>query len=103
MYTYRTEIYTDPSATIVRIEQPRASINKRYLLAIRDCCIDTLHSLAENIIYYVIYRDNTPIMFGHVSTYNSFLFDTPTADWWLARWGNIPGEFRKTITLEVLA
>ena len=103
MYTYRTDIYIDPSVTISSIEQPRLGIDKQYLWAVRECCLDTLINSDSPIVYYVVYRDNDPILYGHLSTYCSFLFNTPMADWWLARWNKDPGEYRKTITLEVLS
>lgn len=100
MNTYRACIYRNYNEQdLYVIEQPRKSLGKDFLQIVTSCLIDCSES-STGMLYYIIYRDDTPIIFGSFGTFiDQYLPSRVLGELWLSRWDHKAGEYTKRMVV----
>ena len=100
MNTYRACIYrhyNEPDLCVS--EQPRTCLDKTFLQLVQSCMIN-LAEKADPTLYYIIYRNDTPIVYGSFDTFvDHYQPSRVLGQFWLARWGHEAGEFNKRLVI----
>ena len=101
MNTYRACIYRNYNEQdLCVLEQPRKSLGKDFLQNVLSCLIDCSESSAATILYYIIYRNDTPIVYGSFDTFvDHYLPSHVLGQLWLSRWDHEAGEYTKRIVI----
>lgn len=100
MNTYRACIYrnyNEPDLCV--LEQPRNSLGKDFLQNVIRCLIDCSES-STPMLYYIIYRNGTPIAYGSFDTFvDDYLHSRVLGQLWLSRWDHEAGEYTKRMVI----